>query len=392
MLFKYLLGNIFYFISYVIPKSKNIWIFGSWGGKNFSDNPKYFYNYIKINHTNITPVWLSVNRELIKELKNKGHYIYHTYSVLGIWYSSRALVGIVSHGLVDINRFACARMNIVQTWHGIPMKPVLLSDPKIQAKVKRSKLLNLRYIFPFLRKELLYDRNLIICSTSMHVEHLLGKVFGANAPLYNVGFPRLDGLFNPSKDNSIFKEIDNHKKDGKQVGVYMPTYRREGEFDIIAYLMQNKIEIEETLLINNSIIYLKIHPYDYFKIKDKFQSKTIRLIEDKLIDSDIYKILGSFDFLISDYSSVVFDFLILNKPVYLLVPDRKEYISSNGKFIYDYVNIGIPEGNTWSKMLDLISNKKTITNLNTISIKYHQNRDCKNSERLFLAIKSKLNK
>ena len=119
MLLKYLFGNILYFFSFFVPKSNKIWVFGSWGGQKFADNPKYFHNYVR-KHTDISPVWLTENTELIRELKNKGFVVYHSYRLLGIWYSSRASVGVVSHGLVDLNRYACARMNIVQTWHGIP--------------------------------------------------------------------------------------------------------------------------------------------------------------------------------------------------------------------------------------------------------------------------------
>ena len=390
MFLNYLIGNILYFFSYIIPKSKKIWIFGSWGGQKFTDNPKYFYNYIQKNK-DITPVWLTENKEIINKLKIKGVLVFHTYSLLGIWYSSRAAVGIVSHGLVDINRYACARMKIVQTWHGIPMKPVLLSDKKDHAKKKRKMLLNIMFFFPFLKKELLFDRNLIICSSSVYVEKLLRKVFGDKSPLYNIGFPRLDGLFNTTNDNLIYQEINNYKKEGLRVGVYMPTYRRKGEFDIISFLSDSKEEIENQLFNSNSILYIKVHPFDYFNIKDKFHSETIRIINDDNIDNDIYQILNCFDFLISDYSSIVFDFLILVKPVYLLVPDRDSYISSNGDFIYDYLNINLPVVETWTEVLSLIENKIEVKNLEKISSKYHLHKDGNNSERLYNEIVKKLN-
>lgn len=390
MFFKHLLGNILYFISYIIPKSKKVWVFGSWGGQQFADNPKYFYNYVKRNK-NIKPIWLSENHELIKKLKVKGILAYHTYSFLGIWFSSRASIGVVSHGLIDINRYACARMKIIQTWHGIPMKPVLLSDKKEIAVKKRKMLLKLMFFFPFLKKELLFDRNFIICSSSSHVENLLKKIFGNNSPLHNVGFPRLDGLFKPKNDTLIYQIINNYKDNGFQVGVYMPTYRREGEFDIISFLIQNKDEIEGKLYKCKTILYVKLHPFDYFKINDEFHSETIRIINDESIDNDIYQILNCFDFLISDYSSIVFDFLTLVKPIYLLVPDRESYITSNGDFVYDYLNINLPVVESWSGALSLIENKIEVKNLEKISSKYHLNMDGNNSERLYNVIVKKLN-
>ncbi len=390
MFFKYLLGNILYFFSFLIPKSKKIWVFGSWGGQQFADNPKYFYNYVNI-EKDIKPIWLSKNKNLISKLNAKGLLAFHTYSFLGIWYSSRASVGVVSHGLVDLNRYACARMKIVQTWHGIPMKPVLLSDKKEHAIKKRKILLKMMFFFPFLKKELLFDRSLIICSSSSHVKELFRKVFGNRSPLYNVGFPRLDGLFKTVNNNLICKEIISFKREGYQVGVYMPTYRRKGEFDIISFLVKNKSKIEYQLIESKSILYLKVHPFDYFKIKDTFDSELIRIISNEEINNDIYEILECFDFLVSDYSSIVFDFLVLVKPIYLLVPDRESYISSNGDFVYDYLSIDLPVVKSWTELLLLIQNKREIKNLENISSKYHLNKDGNNSERLYNEIIKKLN-
>ena len=171
----------------------------------------------------------------------------------------------------------------------------------------------------------------------------------------------------------------------------MPTYRRKGEFDIISFLFDSKEEIEDQLFKSNSILYIKVHPFDYFNIKDKFHSKMIRIINDDTIDSDIYQILECFDFLISDYSSIIFDFLTLLKPIYLLVPDRDNYISSNGDFVYDYLNINLPVVESWPELLSLIENKIEVKNLEKISSKYHLNKDGNNSERLYNEIVKKLN-
>ena len=66
-----------------------------------------------------------------------------------------------------------------------------------------------------------------------------------------------------------------------------------------------------------------------------------------------------------------------------MVPDRENYIFSNGKFIYDYLNIGLPVVDEWSGILSMIKNKKQIKNLDEISVRYHLNRDGNNSKRLF---------
>lgn len=389
-LLKYLWGNITYYISYFFPKSNNIWIFGAWGGKEYADNPKYLFEFVTKQHPEINAIWLTRSKKVVNSLRKENKKVFLINSFMGLWYACRARVGITSHGMIDINRFACARIKIVQTWHGIPMKPVLLSDPKEGAIKKRKRLTRLSLIFPFLKKELEYHNNLVVCSSSMHVSNILKKVFGEDAPIKVLGFPRLDGLFKPQKNNSLTKDLINKKKEGATIGIYMPTYRKEGEFDIVSYFNSNNKEIESFLKSNNHYIYLKIHPYDYYKIQKYSFSNRIRIIDDKEINNDIYSILGLFDYLITDYSSVIFDFLILGKPTFLMVPDRESYVASNGDFVYDYRNLDLPTSNDWAGLLTKVSNKSVHPRMDSISKKYHQYTDGESSKRLFKYIKKNL--
>ena len=387
------LGNILYAISYVIPKSSKIWIFGSWGGGEFADNPKYFYNYIKEKQPKIKRIWLTRNKALCEKLKKEGHNIFMCNSFSGIWYSCRAQIGITSHGMIDLNRFACGRLKIVQTWHGIPLKPILLSDPKKSAISKRRKSALLSKFFLFLKKELDFNSNLVICSSSDYVTDIMKLCFGKDAPLKNTGFPRLDGIFTPCTEYMVSKRIQEFKANGKNVGIYMPTYRREGEFDIISLLVSNLLKIEENLKLNNQVLFLKVHPFEYYKIENLTISENIQLIINDEINGDIYSILGLFDFLISDYSSIIFDYLILARPIYILAPDREQYITSNGNFVYDYINLDLPVCDSWEQLLSLISKsfaEVCSNDISSISQKIHQNRDANSCIRLYAFINKNL--
>lgn len=382
----YLLGNVLYFVSYLIPKSSAIWIFGSWGGQEFADNPKYLYDYVRNNCPEIKRIWLTRNTNVYQKLKKEGHNVFMCNSIKGIWFSCRACIGVTSHGMIDLNRYACARLKIVQTWHGIPIKPILLSDPKKSAIAKRKQLELLSSVFLFLKKELNFNKNLLICSSSEYVTDILKICFGAEAPLKNTGFPRLDGVFNSNDKSEIYNKIQFEKNRGKSIGIYMPTYRRDGEYDIISFFLLNLKSIEEFLIKNNQVLFLKIHPFEYYKIKDLEVCENIHLIVNEDIEGDIYSVLGLFDFLISDYSSIIFDFLVLARPIYLLVPDREDYISSNGKLVYDYVNIGLPIFQNWEELLKNYSipfSELCSENIVAISKRFHKYRDGNSSKRVF---------
>lgn len=338
---KFVLGNLIYLISFFSPKSLKIWVFGSWGGHSFADNPKYLYTHIKKNHPKIKAVWLTRNKAVVKSLRRKGCRAHLCDSLGGIWYSCRAGVGVISHGMIDINRFACARMKIVQTWHGTPMKPILLSDPKEETIRKRHKETWLSRVFFFLKKKLQFDKYLVVCSTSDYVSKILRRCFGEKVAVESTGYPRVDGLFSPQLESGVGFKITSFKKQGKGVGVYMPTYRREGEHDIVQTLLTSSSVIEKQLAANQQVLFVRIHPFDHYKVRNFQASKNIHFIENDDIDGDIYSVLGLFDFIISDYSSVVFDYLILARPIYLFTPDREQCVAGNGLFVYDYVETGL---------------------------------------------------
>lgn len=45
-----------YMISCLIPKNKNIWVFGAWRGQLYADNAKYLFEYVTENKKDIRPI------------------------------------------------------------------------------------------------------------------------------------------------------------------------------------------------------------------------------------------------------------------------------------------------------------------------------------------------
>ncbi|UTI85593.1 CDP-glycerol glycerophosphotransferase family protein [Mammaliicoccus sciuri] len=104
-------------------------------------------------------------------------------------------------------------------------------------------------------------------------------------------------------------------------------------------------------LDSNYQLLLKVHPllYKYFK-NDKDLSKIF--IPDSI---DISETLSIVDLLITDYSSVFFDFYIKNKPIILYTYDKAEYLSDRGTYIdFDELNTYIAKNET--ELKDLIAN------------------------------------
>ncbi len=94
-----LLALPFYWFSFIIPKSKFIWVFGAWFGHRYSDNSKYFFEYILRNQPGIKAVWISKNLSLVRSLKKRKLPVHYAYSLPGCWCMLRAGVAVVSHNI-----------------------------------------------------------------------------------------------------------------------------------------------------------------------------------------------------------------------------------------------------------------------------------------------------
>ena len=59
------------FFSLLIPKKKNLWIFGAWQGKQYSDNSKFMFEYVSMNHPEIEAVWITRSNDVVDIITSK---------------------------------------------------------------------------------------------------------------------------------------------------------------------------------------------------------------------------------------------------------------------------------------------------------------------------------
>lgn len=141
-----------------------------------------------------------------------------------------------------------------------------------------------------------------------------------------LGAPRTDALFDSSKVKSYGEKIyGKHGISGKKLLLYAPTFRGRGIDDL------NMLEIDLKALAD--------------RVKDKY-TVAVRLHPmvsgytkpDGVIDlgnDDLIEVLSATDLLITDYSSIMFDFTILERPMVFYTPDLEQYKEERG-FYLDY--------------------------------------------------------
>jgi len=375
---KRLIGSVIFYLSLLVPRNNNIWVFGAWNGNKWADNSKYMFLYVSEHHPDVNIVWLSKNKGLIKYLKGKSLKAVHPYSLKGFYYTLFAKVGFITHSLFDLNAYCTGRMKIVNFWHGIPLKPVLYSDPKrgTRARVSFKKLLSI--LFPYYWKDLNYAKMLLVTSSDF-TRKIFERVFGTG-DIKITGYPRIDplkaGSERPIKNGDIIK------------GIYLPTYRRENESNIFDSLKNQIDNLDAYLRRSNIILDIKVHSYEVHEFLLSEKPSNISIIDDTQPDNEVYQILKNYSFLISDYSSVIFDYMILRRPIILAPFDLDEYVLSNGDFLISYDWLPYPKAKSWSDVMSAIDElKKTGFKISDEQMNFigyfHLYDDNKNSERVF---------
>lgn len=165
-----------------------------------------------------------------------------------------------------------------------------------------------------------------------------------------LGYPRTDVL--GEKSGSLDKlGISGFKK----VIVWMPTYRKHatwsthfhegGQFPSGVPLLTESEHFEalnEHLRANGTLLIIKLHPVQDMSGISEVALSNILLLSDRTMrekGTSVYELLAESDALLTDYSSVYYDYLLVDKPIGLVIDDIGEYTANRGlAFEYrDYI-------------------------------------------------------
>lgn len=324
----------------------NCILYETFHGKSMTDNPYALFNTILLDpeFENYKHIWV-INTPTIETDKYKNNE-----NVIFVKVNSDEYLYYLAKAKYLINNtsfppYFCKREDQVylNTWHGTPLKTlgIDMNGPIDQLKnIQRN----------FLQTDYLLSPNEFTTEKLVNSHNLDGIYTGE---ILEVGYPRIDLITKTNSKDILDKlsqyiELDTNKK----VALYAPTWRGNvgKEVDIKKEVKDIIVSIKNNLDSNYQLL-LKVHPllYKYFK-NDKELSKIF--IPDSI---DISETLSIVDLLITDYSSVFFDFYIRNKPIILYTYDKAEYLSDRGTYLdFDELNTYIAENE--KELKDLIAN------------------------------------
>jgi len=351
-----------YLLVKLIPKDKRLYIYGSSLGLHFADNSKYLFLYASEKNDNIKSIFISRNKSLVKFLRKNGYSAELLYSVGGIKAVLRAKKAFLNHSAIDIHPLLLGGTEIIQLWHGTPLKKIGYdADWKsgtVKTYIKNSIRRIIYFVFPFMYSSRLFDK---IAVSSEEVLATYETAFGIGRDKIEIiGQPRNDS-FNPEYvlNQKIFDEIEfleSLRKRFSLIVSWLPTHRGLSGKTIVNLLDDFGFSFHEfsSFLKKNNIAFItKPHFLEKEALKARdFQSENF-IVYDYV---DPYPLLRNTDILITDYSSVFFDFLLTGRPLIFAPFDREEYCRRDADFYYDYDDVTPgPKCLNWDEIIKAIS-------------------------------------
>ena len=343
---------IMYYLRYKV--NDNLIFFEAYDGNSYSCSPKAIYEYMTASkkYNNYTFVWAFKEPDMYKSKLTENTIIVKSNSKEYYKYLSMSKYWIINF-LLNISVIKKKKQVYVQCWHGTPLKKLrydievngaALNDLK---EIRKRNDLDVKRIDYFLSPSK-YSSDKFISAFNL-------KALNKENIILEKGYPRNDYLYNFDKQdiNKIKSSIGIDKE--KKVILYAPTFRDNQHTSGIGYTYNLGINFDElAVLADNYIILFRTH---YF-ITNLFDfNKYKGFVYDVSNYDDINELYLISDILITDYSSVFFDFANLKKPIIFYMYDLDEYKNHLRNF---YIDIKLLPGKIVRNEQELLKEIKNV--------------------------------
>ena len=310
-----------------LPINKKRVMFESFLGRNVSGNPKYLYEQmIKDGLDNkYDLIWILNNiDEPIngsgKKVKRKTLKYYYYMATSKYWiFNCRQADEIIKR-----------KENIyLQTWHGTPLKKLAMDMDNVNMAGQTD--IN-EYKEKFYNNSRRWDYLLI---QNDYSREIFKKAFAFNKTILN-GYPANDILYTENNKESIDKIKDKlNIPKNKKIILYAPTWRDDNFYKKGHYRMNIELDLDKMQkeLGNEYIILLRMH---YLITNNINIEKYKGFVYDYSQGYDIQELYLVSDILITDYSSVMFDYSNLNRPIIFFTYDIEQYRDALRGFYFDF--------------------------------------------------------
>ena len=314
----------------ILPVNAHRIVLSSSVAKSYSGNPKALYEEL-------------VREGLDKEYQCVWFYEKHTFDIPGrhiqvkygrlkyLFYMATAKFLIFDARQPEFLRKR-SKSIYLQTWHGTPLKKLALDmDTVFMAGETDIE----SYKESFRKNASTWD---YLISQNPFSTETFRRAFDFNKEMLETGYPRNDSLFRHNNPDDI-KEIKNKLgiDENKRVMLYAPTWRDDTSFGLGRYRYTAALDIDamKEAFSDEYILIIKHH----YLVEDNTDWSVydgfVRVFDQSVDIAQMYLIA---DILITDYSSVMFDYSILKRPMYFYCYDLEKYKDVLRGFYFDFEN------------------------------------------------------
>lgn len=324
---KVLVIKAFLTIAGLLPAHPKLIIFESFLGKQYSCNPKAIYEYMLKSYPNYKMYWC-IDKDHVENFSGNDLKLIRRYSlkwliILGFakyWITNSRMPSTISKP---------RHTTYIQTWHGTPLKKLVFDMAEVHmANVTTAE----RYKANFYKESRNWD---YLISPNRYSSEIFERAFRFKKKMLEYGYPRNDILHHCN--NNEYVEVLKKQLGiplNKKVILYAPTWRDNQFHSVGQYKFKLPLDLDELQLKYGEeyIIVLRMH----YLVAENFDLSTYDGFAYDFSQSvNINELYLISDLLITDYSSVFFDYANLKRPIVFYMYDIEEYRDTLRGFYFD---------------------------------------------------------
>jgi CDP-glycerol glycerophosphotransferase (TagB/SpsB family) len=327
------LNALLIFITWLIPRSSDIWLFGHEGGL-FAGNPKYLFLWVSTNRPDLKPVWIGSDLTTCRILREQGLIAHRRRSIAGYWATLRAGVAFYANLLSDVNGTLTHGAFLVNLWHGVGLKPIMfgLESNGLPRLLQRWS----TPIGSLLFYHLLKQPDILVTTSAFMQRHFAGQFHLPLGRCPGLGYPRLDCAADPEL-MGLGQTIDErlgftfNAEGFRETYIYMPTWR-DTHRPFLDEALPDLGRLNAILERRNAVLYIKVHQWSMDRIDRRYRN--IKTWPSNIDPSTYFTRLSG---LITDYSSVLYDYLFLRDDGAILYTyDIETYLTEERPLLYPF--------------------------------------------------------
>jgi CDP-glycerol glycerophosphotransferase len=295
-----------------LPVKKGLVVFESHLGKQYSDSPRYIYEAAVaagLDRLGLDPVWSYARRTdgfpTDVRLVRRESWRYHLdLARAEFWVDNQGFPRVFSRR---------RETTYIQTWHGTPLKRMGFDSPALErasASVRRQ------------HKAMMRRWSALLVPSEYFVETFV-KSYGYDGELVRHGLPRNDLLVRGVDDDWVeAKKRELGLPTDRRLVLYCPTFRDRARRLETPYDLPLDLEQMRRALGDDVHLVLRTHYLDSYKLSARFAP----FASDVSRHHDVTELMLLADVLVTDYSSVMFDFANTGKPMVFYTYDYEDYV------------------------------------------------------------------